>query len=218
MSPRRPAPSAPSPPASLRVVDAGGSSRRFVLPGEHGVVIGTAPHCEVRLDDAYVSRRHASVGRSGDRFLVDDLGSANGTTLNGRRLHGQEQLRPGDVIGVGRTRLTFACPPGGAPVRPRDPERRTAALVAVGAGLAAAGALTTYRWVGLIAGLIILTVGVRCAALNKVFKHGVGRKGAKDKVSGKTKKVTNFTVYTKMYEANRAKLDRDKDGIACEKR
>lgn len=57
-----------------------------------------------------------------------------------------------------------------------------------------------------------------CAALNKVFKHGVGRKGAKDKVSGRTKKVTNFTVYTKMYEANRAKLDRDKDGIACEKR
>ncbi|HET6484425.1 MAG TPA: excalibur calcium-binding domain-containing protein [Actinoplanes sp.] len=57
-----------------------------------------------------------------------------------------------------------------------------------------------------------------CAALNKVFKHGVGRNGAKDKVSGKTKPVTNFSVYTKMYDANKAKLDRDKDGIACEKR
>ena len=57
-----------------------------------------------------------------------------------------------------------------------------------------------------------------CTALNKVFKHGVARKGAKDKVAGKTKPVTNFTVYTKMYDANKAKLDRDKDGVACEKR
>lgn len=56
-----------------------------------------------------------------------------------------------------------------------------------------------------------------CTALNKVYKHGVGRKGAKDKVSGKTKPVTDFTVYTATYNLNKAKLDRDKDGIACEK-
>jgi hypothetical protein len=57
-----------------------------------------------------------------------------------------------------------------------------------------------------------------CAALNKKYKHGVGRKGAKDKVRGSTKPVTNFTVNTKLYNANKKKLDRDKDGIACEKR
>lgn len=57
-----------------------------------------------------------------------------------------------------------------------------------------------------------------CAALNKVYKHGVARKGAKDKVSGHTKPVTNFTVNTAVYTANKAKLDRDKDGVACEKR
>lgn len=56
-----------------------------------------------------------------------------------------------------------------------------------------------------------------CTELNKKYKHGVGRKGAKDKVRGTTKKVTNFYVSTALYNANK-KSDRDKDGIACEKR
>ncbi len=56
-----------------------------------------------------------------------------------------------------------------------------------------------------------------CTALNKVYKHGVGKKGAKDKVRGKTKPVTNFTVNNAVYAKN-THLDRDKDGIACEKR
>jgi hypothetical protein len=56
-----------------------------------------------------------------------------------------------------------------------------------------------------------------CAALNKVYKDGVAKKGAKDKVKGSTKPVTNFTVYTATYNLNKAR-DRDKDGVACEKR
>ena len=55
-----------------------------------------------------------------------------------------------------------------------------------------------------------------CTALNKVYKHGVGRSGARDKTSGK--RVTNFRVTTKVYNLNKKRLDRDKDGIACEKR
>ena len=54
-----------------------------------------------------------------------------------------------------------------------------------------------------------------CTALNAVFRHGVARKGAHDKTSGKP--VTNFTVNAKVYTLNTAR-DRDKDGIACEKR
>jgi hypothetical protein len=53
-----------------------------------------------------------------------------------------------------------------------------------------------------------------CAALNKVYKHGVGKNGAKDKTSGKP--VTNFKVSASLHNANK-KLDHDKDGIACEK-
>ncbi|GHJ17576.1 MULTISPECIES: excalibur calcium-binding domain-containing protein [unclassified Micromonospora] len=56
-----------------------------------------------------------------------------------------------------------------------------------------------------------------CTALNKTYKHGVGKKGAKDKVRGTTKPVTNFTVSTTVYNKN-THLDRDKDGVACEKR
>jgi len=56
-----------------------------------------------------------------------------------------------------------------------------------------------------------------CTALHKVYKHGVGKSNAKDKVRGKTKPVTNFTRNTALYNANRH-LDRDKDGVACEQR
>ena len=55
-----------------------------------------------------------------------------------------------------------------------------------------------------------------CAALNKVYKHGVARKGARDRVRGTTRPVTNFTVNTAVYNANTAR-DGDKDGVACEK-
>ncbi|RKR19333.1 excalibur calcium-binding domain-containing protein [Arthrobacter oryzae] len=63
-----------------------------------------------------------------------------------------------------------------------------------------------------------------CAALNKVYPHGVGRAGARDKTSGK--RVTNFRVDNNVYYYNDGvgprhvgehDLDRDNDGIACEK-
>jgi uncharacterized membrane protein len=82
----------------------------------------------------------------------------------------------------------------------------TAALATTALGVAAGpaeAAAKTYK---------------NCTALNKVYKHGVARKGAKDKVRGSTKPVTTFTVNTAVYNANKKKLDRDKDGVACEKR
>ena len=60
-------------------------------------------------------------------------------------------------------------------------------------------------------------VFANCTALNRTYPHGVGRKGATDHVSGASKRVTNFAVNTAVYNANK-KSDRDKDGIACEKR
>lgn len=56
-----------------------------------------------------------------------------------------------------------------------------------------------------------------CTELNKKYPHGVGKKGARDKTSASSKRVTNFKVDTALYNANK-KSDRDKDGIACEKR
>ncbi|GAA4349796.1 excalibur calcium-binding domain-containing protein [Angustibacter luteus] len=58
-----------------------------------------------------------------------------------------------------------------------------------------------------------------CTAVNKTYKHGVGKVKAKDKTSGKP--VTTFkrsdSLYQAAIKANKG-LDRDKDGIACEKR
>ena len=53
-----------------------------------------------------------------------------------------------------------------------------------------------------------------CTELNKVYKHGVGKPGARDSTSGTP--VTNFKRSKSLYNANSSK-DRDKDGIACEK-
>ena len=55
-----------------------------------------------------------------------------------------------------------------------------------------------------------------CTALDKTYKHGVGKVGAHDKVSGHTKPVTTFKRSKALYDANKGS-DRDHDGIACEK-
>jgi len=55
----------------------------------------------------------------------------------------------------------------------------------------------------------------RCADLHQHYKHGVGRPGARDHVSGHTRPVTTFKVNRSLYNANKT-LDRDHDGIACE--
>jgi hypothetical protein len=54
-----------------------------------------------------------------------------------------------------------------------------------------------------------------CKAMNKYFKHGIGRVGARDHTTGTP--VTNFKRSNRLYRLNRG-LDRDGDGIACEKR
>jgi hypothetical protein len=56
-----------------------------------------------------------------------------------------------------------------------------------------------------------------CKALNRVYPHGVGRVGARDRVRGDTPPVTTFKRSHTLYRLNTAR-DRDEDGIACEKR
>jgi hypothetical protein len=57
-----------------------------------------------------------------------------------------------------------------------------------------------------------------CTKLNKVYPHGVGKvKGVKDKVTAGAEPVTTFVVNRKVYDLNYKRLDRDRDGIVCEK-
>ena len=75
-------------------------------PIEGQVILGRSVHCTVRLDDERISRRHAEVSRQGDAFFVRDLGSRNGTRLNGRPVT-LSRLADGDEIGLGSTHLLF---------------------------------------------------------------------------------------------------------------
>ena len=63
------------------------------------VVIGRAPECNIQLGDTNVSRRHAEVRPFGTGFLVVDLGSTNGTRVNGASVS-EHQLKDGDTITV----------------------------------------------------------------------------------------------------------------------
>jgi hypothetical protein len=70
------------------------------------ITIGRAADCAVRLSDASVSRRHAEVRRSGDGWTIVDLGSTNGTRVNGAPAT-ERRLQDGDAITVGDAALRF---------------------------------------------------------------------------------------------------------------
>ncbi len=71
------------------------------------VDIGRQEECAISLPSSKVSRRHASVQKVLGRYTVADLGSTNGTYLNGRRLEKAEQLKDGDKIKVGELVLKY---------------------------------------------------------------------------------------------------------------
>ena len=68
--------------------------------------IGRSSDCQLILDDDYVSTRHARIYRSGDGYVVEDMGSTNGTYLNNERLGGPTRFTPADTLRIGRTLLT----------------------------------------------------------------------------------------------------------------
>ncbi len=94
----------PEPPAPTRAVLSGGG-RRSVLSGER-VVLGRSRDCDVVVDDANVSRRHAELRHEGGDWRIVDLGSTNGIRVNRRRVD-QARLRHGDRITLGVTDLDF---------------------------------------------------------------------------------------------------------------
>lgn len=89
--------------ASGSVVGADGT--RYEV-GEDPLVIGREAGCDIELSQKYVSRRHAEVRRAGNGFVVVDLGSANGTLVNGGRIT-ERQLADGDKIEIGTVTLQF---------------------------------------------------------------------------------------------------------------
>lgn len=72
----------------------------FPLEGEQ-LTIGRDSSNSVAINDAEVSRKHARLTFQGGKFVIDDLGSTNGTFVNGQRLVGPVVLKAGDVVSLG---------------------------------------------------------------------------------------------------------------------
>ncbi len=78
-----------------------------LMVGPTGVTIGRSRQCEVVLDDPNVSRQHAEIRPRGGSWVLTDLGSTNGSSINGRRINGPEVVKPGDEIEIGTSQIRF---------------------------------------------------------------------------------------------------------------
>lgn len=81
------------------------AGRRHEVTGE--VIIGRSPSCSIALEDAKVSRRHVRLVVEDGEAKVMDLGSRNGTLVNGEKLEGEVVLLPGDRLQVGDSTILF---------------------------------------------------------------------------------------------------------------
>ena len=91
-------------PSKVVIVDGPGAGTAVPLDGEP-VLVGRGPEAAIRLDDDYVSTRHARIGSSGDTFYVEDLGSTNGTYIGSHRLTQPTAVQLGSRVRVGKTTL-----------------------------------------------------------------------------------------------------------------
>lgn len=79
-------------------------------PGADGqleLIIGRAPDCDLVVDDDAVSKRHAVIRWRKDEGLLTELGSSNGTFINGHRLKDFWPLKDGNQVGVGRSHFIY---------------------------------------------------------------------------------------------------------------
>jgi DNA-binding NtrC family response regulator len=94
-----------------------GSSSLFPLPPDGEVLIGRGEDAQLRIAHTSISRAHARIVLAGERATLTDLGSHNGTRVNGIRLARAHDLKPGDVISLGAATLVLQHDAQGAPRR-----------------------------------------------------------------------------------------------------
>jgi pSer/pThr/pTyr-binding forkhead associated (FHA) protein len=109
---RKPAPRARSKPTRrprgapthVAIIEGANAGQRIPLDGAP-LLIGRGTDAAIRVDDDYVSTRHARIASSGDEWFVEDLGSTNGTYLGASRLTQPTTLHLGSQVRVGKTTL-----------------------------------------------------------------------------------------------------------------
>ena len=103
------------------VIAEGKEAGREFLFDQTSVVIGRTPECDVILYDAGVSRRHARIFDEGAGILIEDLGSSNGTVVNGSKV-AKQALKDGDSITLGPVKFTFTAVAGEVPAEAAEPD------------------------------------------------------------------------------------------------
>jgi adenylate cyclase len=121
--------------ARLTIIGPEGQEVKELLPHN---TLGRHPNNTMQILDRIVSKEHCHIDLVAGRYVLKDLGSLNGTFINGERLNGERVLNPGDEVTMGSTRIIFhddaprATAPAGAPPMGRPSPGPAAAPVAPG--------------------------------------------------------------------------------------
>jgi pSer/pThr/pTyr-binding forkhead associated (FHA) protein len=91
--------------AKLSIARGSNKGKEFEITGSQ-FVIGRAAGCNLRPQSDGISRQHCAVLNKGSRITIKDLGSRNGTVLNGEKLSAEEELKTGDELVVGPLHFT----------------------------------------------------------------------------------------------------------------
>jgi len=94
-------------PAASVLVRLGGDDEQEKYPLGTRVVIGRLDSCDIPIHDKSVSREHARLSRLRDGYVIEDLGSTNGTLVNGQRIEEATLLYPGDGVTIGAIDFRF---------------------------------------------------------------------------------------------------------------
>ncbi len=100
--------------SQLKQAPAGPGMGSLVLPsgervdlGSGTVTVGRLPNCTISINDSNISRNHAEIKARSSAYVVNDLGSTNGTMVNGVKIAGEHRLRDGDIVSFGSTHVRF---------------------------------------------------------------------------------------------------------------
>ena len=91
----------------LVVVAAMGHEPGATFDVNGGATMGRSDNAEIRVDDQFASSAHARIFPRGDFMYVEDMGSTNGTYLNGRQIRTAERLKVADVIRIGDSEYRY---------------------------------------------------------------------------------------------------------------
>jgi len=84
-----------------------GQMDRVLIWDTRTLSIGRSPENDLTIDDDEISRKHAILINESGRLEIGDYRTGNGTFVNGQRVRQQQEIKPGDVIGIGKLQLEF---------------------------------------------------------------------------------------------------------------